>query len=372
MKEFWEKLKSFKAGSAERMEFVKKTYCVNYSAQGVRLQYIEELIHAEKYFSARQLLVNTHISNKNKEWALPWFSRLCDIIRNIDMRPGEKNKNTMTKDKPDFLCIGAQKAGTSWLYVNLLRNGHIWMPPIKELHYFDHMFCPANRRWTTRHIQTLAAKILEKERISESGINEDYIKYIDTLATGNLFSEEWYKSAFSYCVDTTCIYGDITPEYSCLPEKGIEYIRKYYSPKIIYIIREPFSRIVSQLRMNALRKNFAIDADESQWKTLISELDHSRGDYKTYIPLWNKYFAEKDILYMPFGLITADSTKFLRTVEKFLDVENIAESEILKHKVWASKEYPIPESILNYCHEVTFEQSEFLRKNFSQEFINLI
>jgi hypothetical protein len=39
---------------------------------------------------------------------------------------------------PDFLCIGAQKAGTSWLYQNLQEHPGIWLPPIKEIHYFDY------------------------------------------------------------------------------------------------------------------------------------------------------------------------------------------------------------------------------------------
>ena len=38
---------------------------------------------------------------------------------------------------PDFLCIGAQKGGTRWLYDQLQIHPDFWMPPVKELHYFD-------------------------------------------------------------------------------------------------------------------------------------------------------------------------------------------------------------------------------------------
>ena len=38
---------------------------------------------------------------------------------------------------PDFIGIGAQKAGTTWLSHNLQRHPEIWMPGIKELHYFN-------------------------------------------------------------------------------------------------------------------------------------------------------------------------------------------------------------------------------------------
>jgi hypothetical protein len=38
---------------------------------------------------------------------------------------------------PDFLVIGAQRAGTTWLHQVLRRHPSLWLPPVKELHYFD-------------------------------------------------------------------------------------------------------------------------------------------------------------------------------------------------------------------------------------------
>ena len=34
---------------------------------------------------------------------------------------------------PDFLCVGAQKGGTRWLYDQLQLHPDFWMPPVKEL-----------------------------------------------------------------------------------------------------------------------------------------------------------------------------------------------------------------------------------------------
>ena len=39
---------------------------------------------------------------------------------------------------PTFLVIGAEKAGTTWLYDRLRRHPDIFMPDVKELHYFNH------------------------------------------------------------------------------------------------------------------------------------------------------------------------------------------------------------------------------------------
>ena len=38
---------------------------------------------------------------------------------------------------PDFLGIGAARTGSTWLYHNLIIQSGIWLPPNKELHYFD-------------------------------------------------------------------------------------------------------------------------------------------------------------------------------------------------------------------------------------------
>jgi len=41
--------------------------------------------------------------------------------------------------RPDFFCVGVHKGGTTWLYQQLDSHPDFWMPPIKELHYFDQL-----------------------------------------------------------------------------------------------------------------------------------------------------------------------------------------------------------------------------------------
>ena len=36
-----------------------------------------------------------------------------------------------------FLGIGAARSGTTWLHENLRHHPQVWVPPAKELHYFD-------------------------------------------------------------------------------------------------------------------------------------------------------------------------------------------------------------------------------------------
>jgi hypothetical protein len=41
---------------------------------------------------------------------------------------------------PDFLCIGQQHAGSTWLFDQLKFHPNLWLPPAKALHYLDGRF----------------------------------------------------------------------------------------------------------------------------------------------------------------------------------------------------------------------------------------
>jgi len=41
------------------------------------------------------------------------------------------------KKLPSFLCIGAQKAGTTWLHNMLRQHPELFLPETKELSFFD-------------------------------------------------------------------------------------------------------------------------------------------------------------------------------------------------------------------------------------------
>jgi hypothetical protein len=62
-------------------------------------------------------------------WAWPLKSRVSED------RNGEDSHYSAGDACPDFLCVGAQKGGTSWLYRELERHPDFWMPPVKELQY---------------------------------------------------------------------------------------------------------------------------------------------------------------------------------------------------------------------------------------------
>src|SRR4051794_28275255 len=117
---------------------------------------------------------------------------------------------------PSFLCIGAQKAGTSWLFAQLHSHPGVWVPPIKEVHYFNHLFVPENRKWTKWHIRHATGAALKTYVSKNEDLHFPYLQYLVNLGSNELFTEGWYRRVFDLPATANRVVGDMTPEYSTI------------------------------------------------------------------------------------------------------------------------------------------------------------
>jgi hypothetical protein len=270
---------------------------------------------------------------------------------------------------PHFLCIGAQKAATSWLYINLQRHHQVWLPPVKELHYFNHLFVPENRAWTNYHMRQGTANAVKHHVRHGEYIDFNYLTYLTRLMD-EPFTESWYRAAFDRPNSKSKVLGDITPEYSTLPEEGIDYVRSLLgAPKIIYIIRHPVSRALSQLRMNVDRHP-RDNMQKSDWLEVAQSWDLlNRGDYKTYIPRWKKRFAGKDLMFIPFSRVAKNPVAVLKELETFLGLEPFKDYDGTEEKVHKTKDISIPSYVTDLYHEIFADQIKFLKDEFPADFV---
>ncbi len=56
--------------------------------------------------------------------------------------------------KPDFIGLGAQRAGTTWIHACLYEHPQIYMPLTKEIHFFD--YYSNGFQWYEDHFQNCA------------------------------------------------------------------------------------------------------------------------------------------------------------------------------------------------------------------------
>jgi hypothetical protein len=215
---------------------------------------------------------------------------------------------------PDFLCIGAQKAGTSWLDVMLRQNGQIFLPPMKEVHFFDFLYLPEYRPWIRTSFQ---------KQLRRHGERDGYEDYFARLAALPRRQDAWYAAIFDHPDAAGRVTGEITPAYSVLPEEGIARVRATNpAMKILFIVRDPVDRALSHLRMAAnRRKRRRIDLTflEGEAPNLLPAAI-ARSAYRENVVRWEAVFPPGQMLYLPFGTIRTEPARLLAEVEAFLEV----------------------------------------------------
>ena len=193
--------------------------------------------------------------------------------------------------------VGATKAGTSWLYTYLHDHPECAMPAVKEAHYWD-TFDPVER---AKQIDAFEAQRARFEAIrDEAEANQqgwkvrNMTRQIDELAAlidvvgSDRTGDAHYAAWLSGRGERPRLVGDITPSYALLPEARLRRMTAL-SPasKVIYLMRDPISRLWSHVRMQARRKlpqgrDFATKANNTLWRVINKGAERhltERGDY---------------------------------------------------------------------------------------------
>lgn len=217
---------------------------------------------------------------------------------------------------PDFLCIGAQKAGTSWLDANLRRHPGVWMPWIKELQYFNHLYIPGHRGWTDAHRRSHAERAIRGvlRRAEEGALDIGLVHAIAAVAAEPL-SDAWYGRIFAHAGEGR-ICGEATPEYSLLPPEGIAHVHRLNPEmKVILLLREPVARCWSHLRMLARGRE---DFDFLAAAALPDVL--ARADYPRILAAWRAVFGAERVMVRRIEDVARETSRFWHEIAAFLGI----------------------------------------------------
>lgn len=168
-----------------------------------------------------------------------------------------------------MFCLGATKAGTSWLYRHLLAHPECRMRTIKELHYFSmtrpQHFQNAERGVAARMVQLtgrLAGADAPRRAVLQRQL-ADLADWRAVLAKGDIDLAA-YRSFLTKDLGAARLVGDVTPAYALLPEdrlRGLADVGR--DTRFVYLIRDPLARLWSHVRMIAQRTVPDDFADES-------------------------------------------------------------------------------------------------------------
>lgn len=176
----------------------------------------------------------------------------------------------------DFLGIGAQKAGTTWIHHHLEQHPDICFPHGKEIHFWD---------W-------------HRDR----GV-------------------AWYTGLFSHNPGKK--QGEITPAYAF---QDIDTIRQIHAinPKLrlIFSARNPIDRAWSSAKMALQRAEMTLEEASDQWF-----LDHfhsrgslNRGDYVRCLSNWLSVFPAEQLLVVHYDDIATNPHKVLEQCSNHIGV----------------------------------------------------
>jgi len=144
----------------------------------------------------------------------------------------EGNSFPTRRPGPDFLCIGAHKAGSTWLYQQLDSHPDFWMPPVKELHYFDQL----------SRVQRAARPRCRDER------DLRFLERLQSLSAEPGIDLQNYGRLFE--PKASLLSGDISPNYSTLSTEVIRQVVGYFpNLKVMFLARDPVERVWSHLSM---------------------------------------------------------------------------------------------------------------------------
>lgn len=271
----------------------------------------------------------------------------------------------MKKAKPDFICIGPTKTGSSWLHVALDKLPQVQMPRAKELRYFwglgdarkrfddtpigrtERTFGKMSVRWRRRYINNTWRRMKTGE--FKPGIRSTFwdIKYIFFPQTLS-----WYQSLFS----KNKLSGDIDGEYIYYDQEVISRIKKHLPEvKVILILRDPLEKHWSQLRMWAshIRRVSLNTRTEDQIVRRFRKILNSSPNYSEVIELWRANFSDDQFYIAYYDDLKNNPREYLNAICDFLNTDRPGpEIEGLDAVVFKGEPHPIPRGVERAAHQM--------------------
>lgn len=228
--------------------------------------------------------------------------KICGHWRAVEHR--KRLLSSQRRALPDFIIVGAQKAGTTFLYHVLSQHPDVLAASEKEVHYFDD---PQNFRrgenWYRAHFPL--QKSLERRRQS---------------------------------TERTILTGEASPYYLAHPMSAPRAAQLVPQAKLIVLLRNPTERAYSHFGHNKARETLSFEdalADEDERLSNEAELLNSepfysenhrlfsyraRGIYLPQIQHWEEFFPRAQMLILPSEGLFRQTSQNLESVFAFLNL----------------------------------------------------
>ncbi|MEM9714988.1 MAG: sulfotransferase [Pseudomonadota bacterium] len=271
------------------------------------------------------------------------------------------------KRKPEtfFFCIGAQKAGTTWLYQYLSQHPDVELGPAKELHYFnsaesglmpDRARKYRDRAWTEFKETRLSKEPLQSLRKARA--YHRYARLFERPVSAAAYRQAKVKSSYR-----AKVVGDITPAYALVGADSFRMMDQVHSDvRYLYLLRDPVARYWSALRMLMKWRNIPKDiSGDAVWRKtrgIISKRGsnlETRSDYAKTIKTLQQLISANRVKFMFYeDLFGPDKTSYQKEICAFLGI-NYVPSKI-NRRVHRGIDYVLTEKLEREIFEIVQSQ----------------
>ena len=239
---------------------------------------------------------------------------------------------------PDFLIIGTQKAGTTWLHRNLQSHPGIWMPKEKELHYFDEKMKtpsslwqrlrgnrPIDVRWRRQVRRQFRA---HRKKLSYQDLGWDLRYFLGR------YSDRWYASLFEQ--GKGYLTGETTPSYGIIDREDIAHVRQIMpEARIIFMMRSPIERDWSAADMGFRGRGHSLEQvpDQVLYRYFGNLQARLLSDYLRTLENWGAFYPEEQIFVGFLEDISLFPAELLNDIYAFLGVDPSVKYRVIKRKI---------------------------------------
>ena len=248
---------------------------------------------------------------------------------------------------PDFVGIGAQKAGTTWLHRNLQAHPEIWMPKEKELHYFDEKIKqqggplrrlrggrPADKRWR-RQAKSRLRRVPNGPFAQELGWDLRY--FLGRPGDG------WYASLFE--PGGGKVTGEATPDYAILGKDEVAHVHDVMPhAKILFMMRSPIERPWSAMDMRTRIRGESIEEirDNKFYRRFGARGSRLRTEYSRTLENWGSSYPQDRIFVGFLEDVHFFPDRLLKDLYRFLGVDAGFRPPGADRKVHSGQQETIP------------------------------
>lgn len=231
----------------------------------------------------------------------------------------------MQPRSPDFIGIGAQKAGTCWLRTNLGRHPDLWIPPVHEVHYFDrslpgsHFPSPlaVERAREASWRSTALAEV--QGHMGRGDLSSAAFSALNHFVDHN---DDWYRMLFGFAPPSRLV-GEITPRYAICDDAAIAHMHAVApKAKLLFLLRHPVERFWSQCLMKQADGSLE-KGDPPAMRLFDTANGRPRGEYSKTILRFCKHFDPSRMLLVFFDGIQHDPDRLIREIHAFLGVPEV-------------------------------------------------